>query len=75
MGRSTEDQMVTMWALMKPSRCPNPNAGLIWDLTAEAELEENDYESLHDLAMIHQLLAPKITRQDDKEGTCLASIC
>ena len=81
--------LVTMWELMKPSWCPNPNAGLIWDLTAEIELEGIDDESLHDLAMIHQLLALKLKRQEDKqptepsewnspsdwkkEGTCLAS--
>ena len=38
---------------MKPSWCPNPNAVLIWDVTAEIELEECDDESLHDLAAIH----------------------
>ena len=27
--------LVTMCELMKPSRCPDPNAGLISDLTAE----------------------------------------
>ena len=64
---------------------------MIWDLTAEIELEENDDESQYDLAMIHHLLALKITRQDDeqptepsevnspidwvKEGACLASSC
>ena len=53
--------LVTMWELIKPSWCPNPNAGRIWDLTAETELEENNDESLHDLAMIHHLLALKIT--------------
>ena len=76
---------------MKLSWCPKPNAGLIWDLTAEIELDENDDESIHNLAMIHHLLALKITRQDDKqptepsegntpndwmkEGTYLASSC
>ena len=83
--------LVTMWELMKPSWCPNPNAGLIWDLTAAIELEENDDESLHDLAVTYHLLALKITRQDDKQPTeasegnspsdwmkesaCLASSC
>ena len=33
---------------MKRSWSLNPNAGLIWDLTAEVEQEENDDESLHD---------------------------
>ena len=27
--------LVTMWELMKPSWCPHPNAGLIWDITAD----------------------------------------
>ena len=49
--------LVTMWKLMKPSWCPNPNAGLIWDITADVELEENDDESRHDLAVIYHLLA------------------
>ena len=61
--------LVTMWELMKPSWCPNPNPGPIWDLTAEIELKGNDDESLHDLALIHLLLALKITRQEDKQPT------
>ena len=64
-----KNSLLTMWELMKPSWCPNPNAGLIWDVTAEIELEENDDKSLHDLAMIHHLLAVKITRQVDKQPT------
>ena len=90
-GGPLKTSLVTMWELMKPSWCPNPNADLIWDLTAEAELVENHDESLYDRAMIHHLLALKITRQDDKqttepsegdspsdwmkEGACLASSC
>ena len=31
--------------LMKPSWCLNPNAVLIWDLTAEVELEGNNDET------------------------------
>ena len=27
--------LVVMWELMKPSWCPHPNAGLIWDMTAD----------------------------------------
>ena len=27
--------LVTMWELTKPSWCPHPNAGLIWDMTAD----------------------------------------
>ena len=76
---------------MKTSWYPKPNAGLIWDVTADIDLEGKDDESLHNLAMIHHLLALKITRQNVeqptepsegnspidwmKEGTCLASSC
>ena len=49
--------LVTMWELMKPSWCPHPNAGLIWDMTADIALDLDDDASLHDLAMIHHLLA------------------
>ena len=45
---------------------PNPNAGLIWDLTTEVELEENDDESLHDLTVIRHLLALDNERQREK---------
>ena len=50
--------LVTMWELMKSSWGPNPNAGLIWDLTAEPELEKDD-ERLHDLAIIRSLMTLK----------------
>ena len=43
--------LVTTPELKKPSWCPNPNAGLIWNLTAEIELEGKDGKSLHDLAI------------------------
>ena len=49
--------LVTMWELMKPSWCPHSNAGLIWDMTADITLDLDDDASLHDLAMIHHLLA------------------
>ena len=55
--------LVTMWELIKPSWYPNPNTGLIWDVTADNELEESDDESLHDLAVIHHLLALKVKLQ------------
>ena len=51
---------------MKPSWCPKPNVGLIWDLTADVELEESDDESLHDLAMIHHLLFLNVKKQSEK---------
>ena len=77
--------------LMKPSWCPHPNSCLIWDVTADVVLELDDDGSLHNLALIHRLLALKIMKQDDrppmepskrnspsdwtKKGTCLASGC
>ena len=80
--------LVTMWELMKPSWCPHPNADLIWDMTADVTLNLDDDASLHDLAMIHHLLALKITKQESNPsmepseenpsgdwlrlGTCLA---
>ena len=80
--------LVTMWELMKPSWCPHPNAGLIWDMTADITLDLDDDASLHDLAMIHNLVAMRLTKQKSnpstelsgespssnwlKQGTCLA---
>ena len=77
-----------MRELMKPSWCPHPNAGLIWDMTADVTLDLDDEASLHDLARIHHLLALKITKQKNslstkpsegnpssdwlRQGTCLA---
>ena len=61
--------LVTMWELMKPSWCPHPNAGLIWDMTAEVTLDLDDDASLHDLAKIHHLLALKITKQKGNSST------
>ena len=65
-GRSTDNQLSDDVGLMKPSWCPVSKAGLIYDLTAEVELEEKDDEILPDLAVIHHLLALVITKQDDK---------
>ena len=61
--------LVTMMELMKPSWCPNPNAGLIWDMTADTVLELDDDASLHDLAMIHQQLALRVTKQKDRTSS------
>ena len=55
--------LVTIRELMKPSWCPHPNAGLIWDMTDDVTMDLDDDASLHDLAMIHHLLALKITKQ------------
>ena len=80
--------LVTMWALMKPSWSPHPHADLIWDMTADITLDLDDDASLHDLAMIHHLLASRVTKQKNnpstepsegstssdwlRQGTCLA---
>ena len=65
----SKTSLVTMWELMKPSWFPHPNAGLIWDMTADIALDLNDDASLHSLAMIHQLLALKITKQKINSST------
>ena len=82
--------LVAMWELMKLSWCPHPNAALIWDMTADIMLELDDDASLHDLAMIHHLLAMRLTKPKSnsstelseespssnwlKQGTCLAQL-
>ena len=60
---------LTMWELMKPSWCPHPNAGLIWDMTADVALDLDDDASLRDLAMIYHLLALKVTKQNGRRST------
>ena len=55
--------LVTMCELMKPSWCPHPNAGLIWDRKADILLDLDDDANLHDLAMIHHLLAMRMTKR------------
>ena len=42
---------------------------LKWDLTAHVELEENDDENLHDLAVVHHLLALNIMKQENRPPT------
>ena len=80
--------LITMWEFLKPSWCPHPNAGLIWDMTADITLDLDDDASLRNLAMIHHLLAIKVTKQKNnpstepsegspssdwlRQGTCLA---
>ena len=59
----------TMWELMKPSWCPHPNAGSIWDMTADITLDLDDDASLHDLAMIHHLLTRRVTKQQKNPST------
>ena len=88
LGGPLKTSLVTTWELLKPSWCPHPKAGLIGDMTADVTLDLDDDASLHDLAMIHHLLALKITKpksnssrepsegnpSDDwlRQGTCLA---
>ena len=61
--------LVTMWKLMKPSWCPHPNTGLIWDMTADITLDLDDDAILHDLTMIKHLLAMRITKQKSNPTT------
>ena len=42
--------LTTMWELMKPSWCPHPNAGFIWNVTADVVLEFDDDGILCDVA-------------------------
>ena len=64
-----KSSLLTMWELMKPSWCPHPNASLIWDMTTDIVLDLDDDASLHDLAMIHHLLALKVTKQNGRPST------
>ena len=61
--------LLTMWELMKPSWCPHPNAGLIWDVTADVILELDVDGNLHGLAEIHNLYALRKMKQDDRPPT------
>ena len=42
---------------------------MIWDRTADVELEENDDESLHNLAVIFLLLSLEREKQREKSPT------
>ena len=66
---SMKTSLVTMWELMKPSWCHHPNAGLIWDMTVDITLDLDYDTSLHDLAMIHHLLAMRMTRRKSNLST------
>ena len=61
--------LVSIRELMKPFWCQHPNAGLIWDMTADVTMDFDDDASLHDYAMIHHLLALKITKQKRNPST------
>ena len=56
--------LVTMWELMKPSWCPHPITDLIWDMTADVAYDLDDDARMHDLAMIHHLLATELPDQN-----------
>ena len=45
---------------------PHPNAGLIWEVTADVVLELDKDGSLHDLCIVHRLLALRKMKQDDR---------
>ena len=66
---SLKTSLVIMWELIKPSRCSHPNAGLIWNTTADVALDLDDDASLHDLAVIHHLLAMEVIKQDGRPTT------
>ena len=61
--------LVSMWELMQPSWCPHPNAGLIWDMTADITLDLDEDSSLQDLAIIHHLLAMRVTKYKNNSST------
>ena len=64
--------LVTMWELMNPSWCAHPKAGLIWDMTADVALDFDDDSNLHDLAVIHHLMAMKVAKKNGKPATELS---
>ena len=68
-GDDMGDHLVTMWELLMPSCFPNLNEGLLWNVTADIELEESDDGSLHDLAVIHHLLDLKVKKHGKKLPT------
>ena len=61
--------IVTMRELTKPSWCPHTNAGFIWDMTADVASDLDDEASLHDLAVIHHLLALKVAKKNGRPAT------
>ena len=91
MGKSLENQLSNHVGAHEASWCPHPNAGLIWDMMADVALDFGDDASLHDLAVIHHLLALKVAKKNGrpatnlsegsssgnwlKQGACVASSC
>ena len=61
--------LVTMWELMKPSWCPHPISGLIWDVTADVVLNLVDDGILNDLAVLYHLLTLMLIKQDERSRT------
>ena len=61
--------LITKLELMKPSWYPHPNAGFIWDMTADITLDLDDDAIFQDLAMIHHLVAMRVTKQKNNPST------
>ena len=61
--------LAAMWELMKPSSCPHPNTGSIWDMAADITLDLDDDASVHNLAMIRHLLAMRMLKQKNNPST------
>ena len=69
MGCSFENQFSYDVGTHEPSCCPNPNTVLIWNVTVDIVLELSDVGILHDLDVIHHLLAVKFLKQDERSPT------
>ena len=67
MGRSLEDQLSNHVGAHEAFMVSTP--GLIWDMPADIVLDLHDDASLHDLAIIHHLLALKVTKQNGRSST------
>ena len=69
MGRSLRNQLKTEVGAHEAFVVPSPKRHSIRDVTAEVVLELDYDGSLQDLAVIHHLLALKITKQDKMSPT------
>ena len=80
---------MVVWELMKPSKCPSPNADSILHATQDVQRELNSDYSLRDLKIIYNVmtLASRSNGEDKVElpgwgpedwvepGSCLAEVC
>ena len=48
----------TVWKLLRPSRCPYPNASLIEDVTERVRLSPKEDEDVGNLNVVHKLILP-----------------